>query len=107
MTSLIPYSFSSDVLPEEETVPLGAGQYHVLHFFVEAARLEWFLSRIELWFEDDEEVILVASGISAEGEGFIVMEWEECEINSLFLKILEHEDAVADICTYVRAEEEE
>src|SRR5450631_4158056 len=102
---IVPYTFSDyDLLPSANTAPLAPGQYHAVHFLVSADQLAWHLEKIEIWFDDRDEVILVGSGISMEGEGFIVMEWEECEIDPLFLKILEHEDAVTDVCLYVRAE---
>lgn len=104
---MVPYTFLNDVIPVEDTEPLGPGQYQAVHFMVPVDQLSWYLQKIEVWFDDRDEVILVASGQSMEGKGFIVMEWEECEIDPLFLKILDHEDAVMDVCVYIRSEEVE
>ncbi len=105
---MAPYTFSTEVLPASDTdSELEPGHYHAVHFRMPADQRLWYLEKIEAWFADRDEVILVASGLSALGEGFIVMEWEECEINPLFLKILEHEDAVTDMCVYIRSEEVE
>ena len=104
MSSIVPYDFSSETIPVEATAPLAEGQYQVVHFVLPVDRLQWFLQKIDVWFEDRDEVIMVASGVSMEGEGFVVMEWEECEVDSLFLKILEHEEAITDVCVYVQEE---
>lgn len=105
---MIPYTFSTEVLPSATGGNLlGEGQYQAVHFAVPADQLGWYLEKMELWFAESDEVILVASGISMEGEGFIVMEWEECEVNPLFLKILESEESVSDVCVYIRSEEVE
>jgi hypothetical protein len=104
---LVAFGFSNEVLPPASTTQLEAGQYQAVHFTVPSEQLAWYLEKIEVWFDDRDEVILVGSGISLEGEGFIVMEWEECEIDPLFLKILQHEDVVSDVCVYTRSEEVE
>ncbi len=104
---MVPYTFSSEVLPLGETADLNPGEYQAVHFRMVADQQDWYLDKIKVWFADRDEVILVAVGVSALGEGFIVMEWEECEIDPLFLKILEHEDAVTDMCVYIRSEEME
>ncbi|MBA2681799.1 MAG: hypothetical protein H0U76_25815 [Ktedonobacteraceae bacterium] len=104
---LAPFTFSSEVLPAPSTDALEPGHYQAVHFRMPADQRPWYLEKIEVWFAGRDEVILVASGLSVLGEGFIVMEWEECEIDPLFLKILEHEEAVTDICVYIRSEEVE
>lgn len=89
----------------EQSEQLQPGQFQAVHFFLAAQQLAWFISRIETWFEDRDEVILVGSGISAQEQGFIILEWEETTIDPLFLKILEYEESVLDICVYTRTEE--
>jgi hypothetical protein len=100
---LIAHAFDVDVIPSTDTEPLEPGEYQAVHFTVPAEQLGWYLGKIEAWFEDRDEVILVGSGVTMGGEGFIVMEWEECEIDPLFLKILEHEDEVTDVSVYTHS----
>ncbi len=104
---LVVFGFSTEVLPPVSTPLLEAGQYQAVHFTFAVEQLDWYLEKIEFWFEDRDEVILVGSGVSVQGEGFIVMEWEECEIDPLFLKILAGEELVNDVCVYTRSEEVE
>ncbi len=106
MTELIPYSFGSEVLPTETERILEPGMLQGVHFTVPVAQREWFIKKIESWFEGRDEVILVDSGISSKaGLGYIILEWEECEINPLFLAILRDEDLVEDYSVYIRSEE--
>jgi hypothetical protein len=100
---LVPYTFETDIIPTTDTDPLGPGEYQAVHFTLPAEQLDWYLEKIDAWFDDRDEVILIGSGITVGGEGFIVMEWEECEIDPLFLKILEHEDTVTDISVYTHS----
>lgn len=50
-------------------------------------------------------MILVATGRSNKGNhGFIILEWEYCQIDPLFLAILEDEEMVEDYSVYARTE---
>jgi hypothetical protein len=100
---LVAHTFEIDAIPATEVYQLDPGEYQAVHFTVPADQLGWYLQKMESWFEDRDEVILVGSGVTVGGEGFIVMEWEEYEIDPLFLKILEHEDEVTDVSVYTHS----
>ena len=104
MTDLVPYTFGEAMLPSSEGAALDAGQFQGVHFTL-VARLDWILEKLEQWFRDRNEVILVAHGSTRQGLGFVILEWEECEVDPLFLAILEHEDIVADYAVYTRTAE--
>ncbi len=102
-TGLIPYSFNTPVLPAPQQVQVLPGRYQAIHFTtVSPDVLDLILSRIERWFEDRDEVILVDHGVSGSGLGFMVMEWEECAIDPLFISILKHDDMIDDFSIYTR-----
>lgn len=108
---LVPsFSNTSLALPESlgetQRIPIGPGMFSAVHIFIEAAVLEQFIDTIERWFDDAEEVIFVDSGASRRQElGFVVLEWEECQINPLFLKILDTTEFIVDYSVYVRTED--
>lgn len=100
---LIPYSFNLPELPPAESTPFGGVQG--VWFTVAADQLEMILERIELWFEDTDEVTLIDHGQTDKQEdGTVILEWEGFEINPLFIKILEHDELVLDFCVYNRPE---
>lgn len=102
-TGMIPYSFNTPVLPAPQQVQVLRGQYQGSHFStVNPEVLDLILSRLERWFEDRDEVILVDHGTTASGLGFIVMEWEECTIDPLFISILKHDEMIDDFSVYTR-----
>ena len=105
MTQLVPYSFNSDILPQLQAEAL-PGQYQGVHFTVSNPdNLIPLLDKIERWFAERDEVILVDRGQTAQGLGFVVMEWEGYAIDALFLAILTHEEVVDDFSVYTRHEE--
>src|SRR5579885_3857843 len=65
---------------------------------------EHILEKIEQWFADREEVVLVDHGTSDKtGEdGFILIEWNEFEVDPVFLGILDNDDQVIDYTMYSR-----
>ncbi|SRR6266487_2679143 len=101
---MVPYTFGNGVLPQSSGEALPAGTYQGVHFTLEGP-IGPLLEKIEAWFEDRDEVILVAHGVTVRGLGYIIMEWEECEIDPLFLAILDHEDIIDDYSVYNRDEE--
>jgi hypothetical protein len=102
---VVPYTLKSDVLPESTGADLPEGVYQAVHCTFPVGELEAFLAKIERWFENRDEVILEAFGTTAQGFGFLVLEWEECEIDPLFLSVLELDDLVEDYSIYTRNEE--
>jgi hypothetical protein len=44
----------------------------------------------------------VADGTTAQGLGFVILEWEECEIEPAFLVVLAHDSNIEDYSIYLR-----
>lgn len=60
-------------------------------------------AKFERWFAGRDEVQIVDVGTSDKvGLGFIILEWIECEIDQLFVAILNDEESVADYTLYGR-----
>lgn len=98
----VPYSFQSPALPAEQSQPLQEGQRQGVHFTFPAEHAEYLLGKLRTWFADRDEVILVAHGTTdKEGLGFIILEWDGCEINYLFLAVLRDEDMIEDLSIYL------
>lgn len=65
---------------------------------------EALIAQFEGWFAHRAEVAIVDAGTSDKaGLGFLILEWRECDIDPLFLTILQQEDAVGDYAIYSRA----
>ena len=75
-------------------------------FIVEPNQLEWIINKIEGWFDERDEIILIDYGISdKQGTGVVILEWEYVEIDPLFLAILRDEELVIDYAVYNRSED--
>jgi hypothetical protein len=99
------YSFQSPDLPAPQAVEYAGAQGVI--FTIEPDQLEWIISKIEGWFEDRDEIVLVDHGLSDKREvGTVIMEWEGYEIDPLFLAILRDEELVSDYAVYTRPEGE-
>jgi hypothetical protein len=76
------------------------GLYIIVHPDVVAGAAEKFGQ----WFARREEVRIVDVGTSDKVHlGFVLMEWLECDVDQLFLDILESEEAIADYTLFGRA----
>lgn len=109
MSAIIPEGFQRDTLPPSSSADL-PGQAQGVFFTLELEIHEALLKKIEGWFEGRNEVVLVDYGTTdKEGFGYIILEWEECEVDSLLLAILRDEPMVIDFTTYTRdiSDEEE
>ncbi len=104
---VVAYSFTgTDVLPPPQNVAMQPGEFQCVQFFFPVEQLDWLLEKLHRWFEDRDEIILVDSGRSAKSESaFIVMEWDGCQIDPLFLAILRDEQFIEDYAVYTRSEE--
>lgn len=106
---MIPYTRSEEMpatLPPAQLIPIGSGEFSAVHISIVASALNAFLDDVEAWFDDRDEVILVDSGVSSkQNVGYIVLEWEECQVDALFLKILKRTPFIVDYAVYVRSEE--
>lgn len=103
---LIPHSFNAAVLPQEAAQELLEGDYQGVHFTVQPEQYEWVFEKIQSWFQDRDEIILVDSGPTGKAElMFVILEWEGCQIDELFLAILRDEEFIEDYTVYTRSEE--
>jgi len=97
---LVPYGFNLDLWPQEHGQPLEGGTMGVWFTF-EPERLDFLLQTLHRWFEERDEVVLVEFGTTdKQGTGCIMMEWEGCAIDQLFLDILRTDDTILDYATY-------
>jgi hypothetical protein len=100
-------SFKANVVPQPSGVAT-PGDVNGISITVEKGALEWIMAKIEEWFEERDEIALVGHGKTSKiGDGFITLEWDGCQVDPLFLKILEHEDQVIDYAEYNYGDEEE
>lgn len=101
--NLVPYSFTGPVttLPPSQGGEL-PGQVQGVYITL-ATDYQFILNKIIGWFRDRDEVALIDHGISdKQGLGYIILEWEECEVDRLFCDILRDEEIVADYTVYTR-----
>lgn len=81
--------------------------YQGVFILIDDEYYQEMLSKIEAWFEERDEIILIQHGEMAKTEtSFIILEWEGVYIDPLFLKILEEEQMVEDYTVYERGETE-
>ncbi|GAC1394661.1 MAG: hypothetical protein NVSMB38_28910 [Ktedonobacteraceae bacterium] len=96
---LVPYSMNTDMVPLSPNVEPLPEKCQVIHFTLVDAML---LDKIQRWFAERDEVMLVDHGTTGSGLGFVVMEREEYTIDPLFIAFLEHEDFIDDYSIYTR-----
>jgi hypothetical protein len=105
MANIVPYNFQTEMIPLRDPTISDPG-FNGVHFTFSAAQREFLHSKLEAWFEDRDEVILVDEGDCEKSDlCYIVMEWDNCEVDPLFLAILRDEDIIEDFSTYFRDEE--
>jgi hypothetical protein len=106
MADITPYySFSIESLPQPQRREQ-PGMSQCVLFTIDPAHLEGIIAKIESWFADRDEITLMDFGLSdKQGEGVIVMEWLDYEIDPLFLAILRDEELVRDFTVYNRPED--
>jgi hypothetical protein len=101
---MVPYSFNITKLPRAQqqgvTLP---GQTQGVYITLSSTDYQFILNKIIGWFRDYDEVELIDHGVSdKQGLGYIILEWEECEVDRLFLNILRDEEIVEDYTIYTR-----
>ncbi len=102
---LVPYSFNITTLPRspQQGVML-PGQTQGVYITLSSTDYQFILNKIIGWFRDYDEVELIDHGVSdKQGLGYIILEWEECEVDRLFLNILRDEEIVEDYTIYTRS----
>lgn len=100
-TSLVPFGRTEYPATQAtaETPGLDSGVY----ISIAPQSLENLTTLFARWFANRGEVIIVDQGTSDKQEcGYILMEWQDCEIDQLFLDILDSEDLIIDYTTYTR-----
>ncbi len=102
---IVPYSFNITTLPRQSRrggeLP---GQTQGIYIALTSTDYQFILNKIIGWFRDCDEVELIDHGVSdKQGLGYIILEWEECEVDRLFLNILRDEEIVEDYTIYTRS----
>ena len=97
MTDIVPsYSFNSPNFPVPQAVAQ-PGMFQGVYFTINPDQLEWIIGKIEGWFQDRDEIVLIDYGISDKQEvGVVILEWDGFAIDPLFLAILRDEELVID-----------
>jgi hypothetical protein len=89
--------------PSSPPVITRPGQAVGLYITLHPDAVESAAEKFQAWFGRREEVSIVDVGTSDKVHlGFVLLEWIECDVDQLFLDILDHEDAVADYTLYGR-----
>jgi hypothetical protein len=96
------YTFDLDFLPvPEQRSERQDNTSQGVHFTFDASHLDFLLATLERWFGERDEVILVDYGTTdKQGLGCIIMEWDGCNIDQLFLDILRTDDTIIDYTVY-------
>lgn len=105
MENLILYTFRGTTrYPRPQSQQIATpGQIQGVLFTMPADIHEEFLTKVQTWFADREEIEIVDYGTTDKQElGYIILEWDECQIDKRLLSILSEDDLVEDYTTYVR-----
>lgn len=106
MADIIPYINNTETIPATGTQAIPG--YQIVHFTVtDPSNMQLLINKIQQWYSARDEVLLVDQGITGAGLGFVVMEWNGCAADQLFLSILEHDEFVDDFSVYTRDDDEE
>ena len=101
------YTFNSDRIPTEG-VNWTPGESQQVQFTCDPDHVSWITERLYQLFEGRDEVILVGSGLTEKlGLGFIMLQFDGCQMDPTFRRILETEQFIIDFSVDVLHEEEE
>ncbi len=79
------------------------GQVEGVYITLSSTDYQFILNKIVGWFADRDEIELIDHGVSDKQElGYIILEWEECAVDQLFIAILRDEETVEDYTVYTR-----
>lgn len=74
---------------------LPRGTIQCAYVLLAAEDLEWFITKLDAWFERRDDVGLVGQGEMQKSEqAFILLEWHEHTIDPLFISFLDHDDRI-------------
>ena len=104
MMDIIPYAFNAiETLPQPPQGRLLPGQAQGVFITLVSTDYQFILNKIISWFRDRDEVELVDHGVTDKlGQAYIVLEWNEYEVDQLFTAILRDEEIVEDFTVYTR-----
>jgi hypothetical protein len=105
--NIVPYSYTDNInittIPQSPQGKFLQGQAQGVYITLASTDYQFFLNKIVGWFSTRDEVELVDHGTSDKvGLGYIILEWEEYEVDQLFSAILRDEEIVADYTVYTR-----
>jgi hypothetical protein len=104
LMELVPYhSFNIVTLPQPSQGVVLPGQIQGVYIALSSTDYQFILNKMIGWFRDRDEVELIDHGVSDKAEqGYIILDWTECEVDRLFLDILRDEELVSDYTVYTR-----
>lgn len=106
-THLLPAFRTTDLLPPAGDALATPGLVQGVVLTLPADLVEETVAQCFRWFADRDEITLIDQGISAKAEqGYLVLEWEGCEIDPLFLALLRDDEDILDYLLYERDTEE-
>jgi hypothetical protein len=106
-TQVTPYTFQTAAIPLHDPIASLEAGFNGVHFTIQPENALLILTKIESWFADRDEIILVDEGACLKsGLPYIVMEWDNCEIDPLFLAILRDDEMIDDFSVYFRSQED-
>jgi hypothetical protein len=106
-THVTPYTFQTATIPLHDPIASQEAGFSGVHFTIQPDHALLILTRIESWFAGRDEIILVDEGACLKsGLPYIVMEWDNCEIDPLFLAILRDDEMINDFSVYFRSQED-
>ncbi len=106
MADIVPYGFSDEAVPLQQTPE--SDDINGVVIICDQQNLATLIGTMQRWFADFGDVNIVDYGhTDKRGSGYLIIEWIFCEIDRLFLKILDSEEIVEDYTTYVRDGEDE
>lgn len=101
--STVEYSSRSTPVPSVTRAGLAVG----IHILVHPDATDAAADKFERWFARRSEVrIIDVSHLEKTKVGVITLEWLECDVDQLFLDILDDEESIADYSLYGRRLEE-
>lgn len=105
MMNLVSYSASD--FPASATRPLRAGLYQCVHLTCFEENLEPLREFFTELFAERNEIILVNWGVTVkQGLGYMIIEWEEREVDQMMIDMLRTQEVFLDFSLYIRDEEE-
>src|SRR6266700_7836074 len=84
---MVPYSFEGTVQLPPGSAIAAPGVVNGVDIVVESYEVrDWLAQKLSRWFAEREEVAVVDVGFSdKQGTGYLIVEWDESEIDPLFL----------------------